>query len=656
MLTSLSASRPMETAPSWDALIQQECGIRAPDVRARCDLYLPAARQALELVFGERAEEVLNEAASAAVRGAAARSAALHCLDRRREIEPEWFLREHQIGYMAYADRFAGNLSGVLGQLDYLAELGVTYLHLMPLLKARDGESDGGYAVEDYGSVEPRLGTMADLETLAAEMHIREMSLCIDLVINHTADSHTWAEAARRGDPQFRDYFHVYADRTVPDQYEKTLTEVFPDFAPGNFTYIDGLGWVMTRFNSYQWDLNHANPAVFTAMFEVIAGLANRGVDVIRLDAAPFIWKELGTGCLNLPEAHALLQAWRALLRIAAPATLVKAEAIVEPSQLVQYLGAYDRERDETDIAYHNQLMVQLWSSMAARDTRLAQRSLARLRPAPPTTTWVTYIRNHDDIGWAIDDDDAAAVGWNGFAHRAFLASYFNGTFPGSCARGVDFQRNEMTGEARTSGTAAALLGLDQARKDGDGEALNAAVQRIVMMHSVMYSFGGIPVLFMGDELALANDDDYWTEAGHESDTRWLHRPVMDKEIAARRHLGSSVEAQVFGALAALGRARAAAAALRGGGATWLVDVSAFDLSEGRAASALLVYGRKHRRSGRLLAMANFADDAVELSEALLPAAGLRDSVLAYTSSPANERRDGRLFVQPRSAIWFTEP
>ena len=319
-----------------------------------------------------------------ALEAAAARPALLRLLDRRREIDPVWFQRSRMIGYVCYADRFAGSLRGIRHHLDYLAELGVTYLHLMPLLQPRDGDSDGGYAVADYGAVDPRLGSMADLEVLAAELHGHGMALCIDLVLNHTAREHEWARKALAGDPACREMYLIYPDRTIPDAYEATLPEVFPDTAPGSFTEVPGLGWVWTTFHEYQWDLNYANPAVFRHMLATMLSLANRGVDVLRLDAAPFLWKRPGTDCQNQPEAHLLLQAFRALTRLAAPGLVLKAEAIVGPEMLVQYLGAHDRYQPECDLAYDNQLMVMLWSTLATRDVRLAGHALSRRGLHPP--------------------------------------------------------------------------------------------------------------------------------------------------------------------------------------------------------------------------------------------------------------------------------
>ena len=339
----------------------------------------------LEQVYGHATDvpRLATELVLDALEAAAQRPAALRLLDRRREIDPAWFQRSRMIGYVCYAGRFAGSLPGVRQHLDYLAELGVSYLHLMPLLRPRDGESDGGYAVADYAAVDPRLGSMADLQALAADLHERGIALCVDLVLNHTAREHEWARKALAGDPDARAMYLIYPDRTAPDAFEATLPDVFPDNAPGSFTEVPGLGWVWTTFHDFQWDLNYANPAVFRAMLGVMLSLANRGIDVLRLDAAPFLWKRLGTDCQNQPEAHLLVQAFRALTRLAAPGLLLKAEAIVSPDLLVAYLGGHDRYRPECDLAYDNQLMVMLWSSLATRDVRLAEQALAGAGPRP---------------------------------------------------------------------------------------------------------------------------------------------------------------------------------------------------------------------------------------------------------------------------------
>ena len=541
--------------PTAESAVRQRLGRPQADAfLARLELLSFDIVEPLEQVYGDVVDVTgyVTGLVLDALAAVAARPAALSMLDRRREIDPAWFQRSRMIGYVCYADRFAGSLPGVRQQLDYLAELGVTYLHLMPLLRPRDGDNDGGYAVEDYGAVDPRIGTMADLEALIADLHERGMALCIDLVLNHTAREHEWARQALAGDPAYRAMYLIYPDRAEPDAYERTLPEVFPDLAPGSFTEVPGLGWVWTTFHEFQWDLNYANPAVFRRMLGTMFDLANRGIDVLRLDAAPFLWKRMGTDCQNQPEAHLLVQAFRALTRLAAPGLVLKAEAIVSPDLLVQYLGGHDRYRPECDLAYDNQLMVMLWSTLATRDARLAEHALSRRRPAPAPTAWVSYLRCHDDIGWAVSDADAASAGLDGFAHRRFLNDFYAGRFPGSFARGAPFQQNPATGDARISGSAASLCGIESALAAGDADELTLAIRRLESMYAVAFSFGGIPLIYMGDELATRNDPRWHEDPAHGGDNRWMHRPPMDWALAARRGDPDSLEGRMFAAIRAL--------------------------------------------------------------------------------------------------------
>jgi amylosucrase len=549
------------------------------------------------------------------------------------------------IGYVCYADRFAGSLAGVRQHLDYLAELGVTYLHLMPLLRPREGESDGGYAVADYDAVDPRVGTMADLQALAGDLHQRGMVLCVDLVLNHTAAEHVWARKALAGEPGYREMYLIYPDRTEPDRYERTLPEVFPDTAPGSFTEVSGLGWVWTTFHDYQWDLNYANPAVFRAMLGTMLALANRGMDVLRLDAAPFLWKRLGTDCQNQPEAHQIVQAFRALTRLAAPGLVLKGEAIVSPELLVQYLGGHDRFRPECDLAYDNQLMVMLWSALATRNVRLAEAALSRRRPAPAPTSWVTYIRCHDDIGWAVSDADAGAAGLSGAAHRRFLSDFYGADFPGSFARGVLFQDNPETGDARISGMAASLCGIEAALEAADPGALAAAIRRLESMYAVAFSFGGIPLIYMGDELALRNDTGWAEDPAHEHDNRWMHRPLMDWDAAARRHDPDSLEGRVFAAIRGLADVRRSLLALRSGGRTELLP------TENRS---VLAYRRAHPRSAPFLALTNFSDVTQWVDAGIIARAGLSSPAHVHSSTGRLSIGSGRIELPPWGFVWLT--
>ena len=527
-----------------------------------------------------------------------ARSDALRQRDRERTVRPDWFQGADAVGYVAYADLFAGDLQGIRTHIDYLRGLGISYLHLMPLLTPRPGANDGGYAVMDYRSVRPDLGTMADLSSLAGDLHAAGISLTLDLVLNHVAREHEWAAQAKSGQARYRDYFLVYPDRTVPDRYEETLPEVFPAFAPGNFTWDDELdGWVWTTFNEWQWDLNWANPDVFVEFADIVGFLANQGADCIRLDAIAFTWKRVGTNCQNQPEVHALTQALRSVARIMAPALIFKAEAIVGPQDVVAYLGQGEHAGKVSDLAYHNSLMVQIWSALAARDGRLLTTALSRFAPIPVTSAWATYLRCHDDIGWAIDDADAAAVGWDGFGHRSFLADFYAGEFDGSFARGMHFQSNPETGDRRTSGTAASLAGIEWALARGEAAVLDTAIARLTCAYAMVFGFGGLPLLYMGDELGMLNDHAYLSDPAKASDNRWVHRPAMDWS-RADSHADGDIADRVFSAITNLIRARRELPALHASVST---EASVTD------DPAVLVFRRRHA-AGSIVQVYNLSE------------------------------------------------
>lgn len=552
-------------------------------------------------IHGDEAAAVLDRILLSCARAWAARPDPLRTRDLRADLEPDWFLRQDRIGYQTYTDRFAGDLSGVTEHLDHLLELGVTYLHLMPLLQPRPGDSDGGYSVMDYRAVDPALGTMADLEALAATLRDEGITLCLDLVLNHTAREHEWAAKARAGSAAHRDYYIVLEDEAEVAAWEEHLPEVFPDQAPGNFTWDRDLdGWVWTTFNSHQWDLNWANPDVFVEMLDVVLHLANKGVGAFRLDAVAFMWKRLGTDSQNQPEVHDLLRALRAACRIAAPSVIHKAEAIVSPSDLVAYLGRGEHTGKVANLAYHNNLMVQFWSSLASGDTRLLRHVLRTHFPTThPNATWVTYLRCHDDIGWAITPEDTGALGMDAAEHRRFLADFYTGAVPGSWARGGLFQVNEATGDRRNVGTNASLCGLEQALATGDDEAVDRAIDRILLGHALIASFGGMPVIYMGDEIGLTNDLSYLEDPDLAGDARWMHRPHMDWEAVQRRHVEGSVEQRIFDGIRHILEARTRVPAFRGD-----VPIEVLDPPD----PAVLCVRRRHHL-GDVLVLCNFTDE-----------------------------------------------
>jgi amylosucrase len=587
--------------------------------------------------YGERGPSLAARVGELAVAGFVQRPAELRLLDLRRHVEPDWFQAPRMLGYACYAERFGGDLRGVAERVPYLAELGVTYLHLMPLLQPRPRPNDGGYAVMDYRSVREDLGTMDDLAALAGALRAEGISLTLDLVLNHVAAEHEWARRARAGEQRYRAYFHVFPDRAVPDEYERTLPEVFPDFAPGSFTWDDALqGWVWTTFNAWQWDLAWDNPDVFCEFAEIVCFLANQGVECLRLDAIAFLWKRMGTDCQNQPEVHAVTQALRAVARIAAPALVFKAEAIVGPAQLVPYLGVGAHTGKVSDLAYHNSLMVQLWSSLASRDARLATAALRRFPRKPPTTAWATYVRGHDDIGWAVDDADAREVGWDGWSHRAFLSDFYGGGFEGSFARGLVFQENHATGDRRISGSAASLAGIEAA---GTPQERELAVRRLLLAHTAVMGFGGVPVVWMGDELGLLNDHDWASDPAHADDNRWVHRPRMPWAVAERRSQPGTVEHDVWTGLRERARVRASLPALHAAVEADLLDA---------ANPAVLAWVRRSPEQ-ELVALHNTTEHRQVWPRSAVPLAGPVRDVLSGDVFPEG----GDVVLEPYAARWL---
>lgn len=614
--------------------------------RLRYDLTFPHVLRPLQKLYGQRSDfpAFVYKLLKIVARGYSQRSPDLRLLDARREAQADWFQQSKMVGYVCYVDRFAETLQGVAQKIPYLEELGINYLHLMPLLKPRPGPNDGGYAVMNYREVNPALGSMDDLAELARSLRRHGISLCIDLVCNHTAKEHRWARRAIEGDPVYQDYYLTFAERTMPDRYEETLPEVFPDFKSGNFTYEEEMDrWVWTTFNAYQWDLNYQNPAVFAEMLDVILFLANQGVEILRMDAVAFMWKREGTDSQNQPEAHYLLQAFRALSRIAAPGLLLKAEAIVAPKHLIHYLGRGLAANKECELAYHNLFMVLLWSSLAERRAVLMTHALQQMPEIPSRCAWVTYARCHDDIGWAISDEDAAAVGLSGPLHRAFLSDFYSGNRADSFARGATFQFNPRTGDRRISGSMASLAGLETALEKQDWQEVELAIRRILLLHNLLFVFGGIPLIYMGDELGMLNDYGYLSDPALADDNRWLHRPPMDWQKAQERDNLQSVTGRIFSGLRRLVEARKATPALHaqaGSTPVWTHNEQVFGLL-------------RHSPRGRLLILANFSEEWQDVP-------GYRLDELRFTGQLLNRLDGGRLEarpdleLEPYEVLWLT--
>lgn len=526
------------------------------------------------------------------------RPESLRLLDRQREKNPDWYRGHDLVGMLMYVNAFAGTLNGVRDKLDYLAECGVNYLHLMPLLESPKGRSDGGYAVSDFRKVQPELGTMDDLAELAEECHVRGMALCLDFVMNHTSEDHEWARRAKAGEKEYQNRYFFYDDWTLPSAFEQTVPQVFPTTAPGNFTWCEeAQKVVMTTFYPYQWDLNYANPVVFNEMTDNLLFLCNHGIDIIRLDAVPYIWKALGTTCRNLKQVHTLVRMMRMICEIVCPGTLLLGEVVMEPSKVVPYFGPV--EKPECHLLYNVTTMATVWHTVATRDVRLLSHQLRQVIRLPKTYTFLNYLRCHDDIGWGLDYDFLSQFGQKEVPHKKYLNDYLTGRWPGSPARGELYNDDPRLGDARLCGTTASLCGIQAAGESGDPEQMNRAIRLDVMLHALMFTFSGIPVLYSGDEVAQENDETYHDDPLKQEDSRYLHRGDMNWTRAELRRQPGTPEERIFSALRRLEDLRRIHPVFHTEADVWLPD---------SANDRVLVIGR-YNQGEQLLALFNFSEE-----------------------------------------------
>ncbi len=573
-----------------------------------------------------------------------ARPKAARAVDEQRLRDPLWYLSHELVSTMFYVDRFAGDLKGLEQHIDHFCDLGINLVHLMPLLDCPEGANDGGYAVRDYRAVDPRIGTMEQLDSVIDELHKRGILVQLDLVVNHTSDQHQWAVRARGGEQKYRDYFYMYDDRTIPDEFEASMPEVFPESAPGNFTWIpDAERWVMTVFHDYQWDLNYTNPEVFLEMLDVMLFLANRGVDVLRLDAVPYLWKKIGTTGQNLDEAHTILRLFRLCLSVVAPASALMAEAVVQPSEIVRYFGTDDWAGRECEMAYHVSLMVLLWDCIATRSTQLFRRGLAGMPQIPREATWFTYIRCHDDIGLGYADDDIRACGFDPYLHRRFIVDYFTGRYPESRATGAPFMVNPRTGDARISGSAASLLGLEAALDSNDARGVDAAIDRLLLLYSIVCSIGGIPIIYYGDEVGYLNDYSYLDEPDKREDNRWMHRPRIDWKKMARLRDPQTVEGRIYARMKHLLATRKRLAELSALHQAQLLDPANDHVV------AYLRYSADHRT----LVLANISDVTQIVALSILDECGIEPDVVDVISGQPAQLEGDYIVLRPYRFLWL---
>ena len=499
------------------------------------------------------------------------RKGELKKLDRRREKDPDWYKRNDLLGMMMYVDAFAGTLKGVEEKLDYIKSCNVNYLHLMPLLESPKGRSDGGYAVADFRKVQPELGTMEDLEHLADRCRQEGISICLDFVMNHTSEDHEWARRARQGDPEYQKRYYFYDNYDIPAQFEKTVPQVFPTTAPGNFTWLPDLNkFVMTTFYPYQWDLNYCNPTVFNKMVYNMLNLTNKGIDIIRIDAVPYIWKVLGTNCRNLPQVHSIVRMMRMICEIVCPAVILLGEVVMEPSKVVPYFGTV--EKPECHMLYNVTTMASTWHTVATSDVRLLRRQMDIVSSLPKEYVFLNYLRCHDDIGWGLDYDYLKQFGIQEVPHKKFLNDFLTGQYPGSFGRGELYNSDPASGDARLCGTTASLCGIEKAEWEQNEGELEQAVRFDIMLHGYMFVQSGIPVLYSGDEIGQLNDYSYHEDPDKCQDSRYIHRGKFRWDLAAEIKEKGTVQNQIFDTLSQMEEIRKSHKVFDASADVWTLD------------------------------------------------------------------------------------
>lgn len=568
-LETISPIPEKSVSPNTSNRIKQEAEPEALDYHLRFEKHIDEIKWLYMELYHD--ENRLDELCSNLYGFYKDRSAALKRLDHERESQPEWFKQSDMLGMMMYVDNFADHLQGVREKLDYIDQCNVNYLHLMPLLETPFGKSDGGYAVSNFRKVQDNLGTMKDLALLTAQCHKRGISVCLDFVMNHTSEDHEWAVRARQGEQEYMDRYFFFDNYSIPAMYEKTVPQVFPTTAPGNFTWLKDVGqFVMTSFYPYQWDLNYKNPVVFNEMMYNFLYFANEGIDIIRVDAVPYIWKQLGTQCRNLPQVHSIVRLMRMIGEIVCPGVLLLGEVVMEPEKVVPYFGSL--EKPECHMLYNVTTMATTWNSVATRDVRLLKKQIDILDSLPKEYTFLNYLRCHDDVGWGLDYQTLLSWGMQEISHKKYLNDFFTGKTNGSFSRGELYNDDPVTQDARFCGTTASMCGIEKAGFEQQEEAMAAAIQRHVMLHAFLLMQSGIPVIYSGDEIGTVNDYSYKEDAEKAGDSRYLHRGKLNWELVDKIEKEGSVQAQVFDRLDGLEKIRKNEKAFVSTAATWTLE------------------------------------------------------------------------------------
>ena len=571
----------------------------------------------------------------------------LKLTDLQRLADGNWYQSNQMVGMQLYVDRYNQTLKGLEDKLSYIEQLGVNFLHLMPITTRPKGPNDGGYAVNSYTRVDSRFGNKSDLTSLIDNMHARNMYIMLDFVVNHTSDEYPWARKAAKGDKKYQDFYYTYPDRRIPNEFEKTLPEVFPESSPGNFTYNEEMQkWVMTVFNDYQWDLNYSNPEVFFEMLKNLMALVNLGVDMVRFDALAFLWKKIGTISQNLPEAHALISLFRLCLQTIAPGVVLLAEAIVAPLDIMKYFGEGIARGNECEVAYNATLMALLWNSVATKKTLLLYKNLQNLPSKPVEGSWINYVRCHDDIGLGFDDRYIYEVGWDAVSHRRFLLDYYSQKLDWSPSVGQIFMHNPATGDGRITGSTASLLGLEKGMKTRNEELINEAIDKIIMLHGVILSYGGIPMIYAGDEIGTTNDYSYLNEEDKREDSRWLNRPIHNWEACQAVEQQGSIPSRIYQNIKRLIKIRRQNPVIADTSQPILLDPNN---------SHIFIFERKIESSKGILVICNFDEKEQVLDSGWINKLGYvkRSRIHDLISGEEIKLQSGLLPLDPYSVLWL---
>lgn len=589
-------------------------------------------------------EEAFELLMNSLVRNFEERSALQKKRDLSRMSNPNWYSSEEIVGMMLYVDLFNIDFNGLKEKIPYFKDLGINTVHLMPFLDVPEFENDGGYAVRNYREVSARFGTMADFESLVKEFQKNDMNLVMDFVLNHCADQHEWAVQGRKGHPKYKDFFYFFPDRTLPNEYEKTMIDIFPDTSPGNFTFLpESNQWVMTLFYGYQWDLNYRNPMVLVEMIDTMLFWSNKGIDIFRFDAVAFMWKEIGKFNQNLPEVHVLLQLFKLCGQIVAPGVAYIAEAIVAPVEIIKYFGEGLSQGDECDIAYNANFMALSWESMATRNTDLLKKSMRAVPTKPRNTTWINYARCHDDIGLGFDDNLVTELGLDSLQHRLYLLKHYCDGFQGSFALGQRFMTEPETGKARISGSMAALCGLEKALNENNEREIKLAIKRINLQHAVILSLGGLPMIYSGDEVALPNNYEYLNDESKKYDNRWLHRSKMNWDLVENIDTSTSAQAQVYQQLKKLIVVRKQTPAFADNNDLEYVDY---------VNTHLLVFTKTDNEGNKIYVIANFSEFDTVFENSLF--VGLNDSKIYNLITDSYIEINEKNFISAYDVLWLT--